>query len=280
MANREHPGAHRQLASQETSTRPVYISQRLNVCYRDVRLAVINRQASVIVDLAREQHEGGADYLDLCAAGLPDERGSLAWMLGAVQQEVDCPLVLDSADPGTLLHGFGLCVKPPIINAISVSAVRDGVARDLMCLPARSFIISAYDPKTSNNPADRIHALREVLNVSAPGHAAALIADPLFYPQRFDAQRWDESCRTAREIRQAWPDLGLLCAVGNVTFRARTSGRATRLPGTTDRTWSHAEVANRALAEGFDWIICDVMRLGPDARAASGETGQRGSIVL
>lgn len=233
-----------------TSKGPKYIGQRLNVCYRDVREAVLCRDGDRIVFLARQQVLNGAGALDLCCAGCDDETGALIWMAETVQAAVDVTLCLDSAASETLLAAAAVCGKPPIINAISIDHVRQGSAQGLAQLAALLWIVSTFDPDgPGHSPQSRLNTVFALMESLSGTAQSQLILDPLFLPSVTFPEAWTNSCETAELLRSNFPEAGMLCAVGNVSYGSR--GRAK-----VDR-----DTIGRAVNNGFDWLLCDVANI-------------------
>lgn len=72
-------------------------------------------------DLARRCQEAGARLLDLNPGYLPQRRWDrLAFMVEAVQEAVDLPLILDSPQAPVLARGLQACRRKPILSALTL----------------------------------------------------------------------------------------------------------------------------------------------------------------
>ena len=81
----------------------IIFSERINGMYRDVRKAINEKEKSIVVDLVKEQVEGGADVMDINLGptkGDPVE--NFVWLAQTVAEVTDKPLSLDSAKPKVL----------------------------------------------------------------------------------------------------------------------------------------------------------------------------------
>ena len=79
------------------------IGEKINGTLQEVKVAIRERNASFIRDLARRQVEAGAALVDVNAGTLPaEEPDALSWLVKTVQDEVEVPLCLDSANPQAL----------------------------------------------------------------------------------------------------------------------------------------------------------------------------------
>jgi len=100
------------------------IGELINCTRKRVGAAVQSRDAELIKEIARNQVNAGADMLDI-NGGLPgQEVECLPWLVKMVQEVVDVPLCLDSADPEALRRALPLCKHRAMINSITDQAVR------------------------------------------------------------------------------------------------------------------------------------------------------------
>jgi 5-methyltetrahydrofolate--homocysteine methyltransferase len=113
------------------------IGELINCARKKVAEAARNRDAEFFKDLARKQADAGAHMLDV-NGDLPGEEAELlSWLVGLIQDVVDIPLCLDSADSKALVQVLPLCKQRPMVNSIS-----DDPARWAM-LP----VLKEYRPK-------------------------------------------------------------------------------------------------------------------------------------
>lgn len=72
-------------------------------------------------ELARRCQEAGARLLDLNPGYLPPRRWDrMAFMVEAVQEAVDLPLILDSPQAPVLARGLASCRRKPILSALTL----------------------------------------------------------------------------------------------------------------------------------------------------------------
>lgn len=98
----------------------VVIGEKINGAIPSSAQAIQNRDAQFIQTLAIRQTEAGADYLDICAGGAPEnELETMLWLIDTVQAVVDTPLCIDSPDPEILKEVMPRVARPGIINSVS-----------------------------------------------------------------------------------------------------------------------------------------------------------------
>ena len=89
-----------------------------------VKAAVEARDAAYIGEIAVKQAQAGASILDVNGGVVGQEAECLSWLVNVVQDAVDLPLCLDSADPAALGAALPLCRKPAMINSITTEGDR------------------------------------------------------------------------------------------------------------------------------------------------------------
>ena len=96
------------------------IGEKINGTRKQVGAAIRERDATLIENLALEQVEAGAAYLDVNAGTGPErEAEDLVWLIQTVQKVVDAPLCLDSPNAATLKLAITEVDQQPMINSIS-----------------------------------------------------------------------------------------------------------------------------------------------------------------
>src|SRR3990172_7693032 len=96
------------------------VGEKINGTLQLVKEAIRERNAGFIEDLARRQAEAGAAFIDVNAGTRPDEEPeALSWLVRTVQQVVEVPLCLDSANPAALAVALQEVKQTPMINSIS-----------------------------------------------------------------------------------------------------------------------------------------------------------------
>ena len=96
------------------------IGETINPAVPAVAQALKARDSAFFRELAAEQAKAGADYLDVCATVRRGEWEALHWLIDTVQEAVELPLCLDSADASLLVEAMDWCRKPGILNSFSL----------------------------------------------------------------------------------------------------------------------------------------------------------------
>ncbi|MHC4457189.1 MAG: dihydropteroate synthase [Planctomycetota bacterium] len=85
----------------------ILIGERINGMFTDVKQAIAEKNKQVIQDLAREQTEAGASYLDVnVGTAAADQEGTMQWLVETIQESCSTPLSLDSQKPDVIAAGL------------------------------------------------------------------------------------------------------------------------------------------------------------------------------
>lgn len=101
----------------------IIIGENIHVIAKDVSQAIRERNAKVIQDLAREQTQSGANYIDLNVGPMKkDTEETMKWLVNCTQEATDLPLSIDTMNPVATEAGLKFCKKRPLINSASGKA--------------------------------------------------------------------------------------------------------------------------------------------------------------
>ena len=85
----------------------ILIGERINGMFSDVKQAIADKNKQVIQDLAKQQTEAGATYLDVnVGTAAADQEGTMQWLVEAIQETCSTPLSLDSQKPKVIAAGL------------------------------------------------------------------------------------------------------------------------------------------------------------------------------
>ena len=98
----------------------IIIGEKINGSIPATAEAIRSRNENFVRETAKIQTKYGADYIDVNAGTEPElERETLKWLMGLVQDAVDTPLCIDSADVDVIIEMLPLAKRPGMINSVS-----------------------------------------------------------------------------------------------------------------------------------------------------------------
>ena len=78
----------------------IIVGELINASRKSVSQSIESGNGASIQQLARDQFDAGAHYIDINAGVFVDEEAEyLKWLVNKVQSAVDCPLCIDSSSP-------------------------------------------------------------------------------------------------------------------------------------------------------------------------------------
>jgi 5-methyltetrahydrofolate corrinoid/iron sulfur protein methyltransferase len=99
----------------------IIAADNLNILNPVVPQALDGLDPRPLQELARRLEQAGANLIDINPGFLPPRRHDrMAFMVEAVQQVSNLPLILDSPDARVLARGLAVAHKPPILNACTL----------------------------------------------------------------------------------------------------------------------------------------------------------------
>jgi 5-methyltetrahydrofolate corrinoid/iron sulfur protein methyltransferase len=90
----------------------ILIGERINGMFTNVKEAIAAKDKKVIQDLARQQTEAGAVYLDVnVGTAAADQEQAMQWLVETIQETCSTPLSLDSQKPAVIRAGLKVLNK-------------------------------------------------------------------------------------------------------------------------------------------------------------------------
>ncbi len=200
----------------------ILIGEKLNGFIPPVGRAIRARDEETLRALARAQADGGADYLDLCTG--PDcepEAETLAWLVRLIEETVDIPVCLDSANPETLAAVLPLCKRPGIVNSVSLERDKIKTIFPLIAdTPWRCVALLCTDegvPETAEGRVEIFEHIRKQADDYGIAHERLFI-DPVVHALATDGAAATTLIACTREIRRRSAQVHIVCGLPNISF--------------------------------------------------------------
>jgi 5-methyltetrahydrofolate corrinoid/iron sulfur protein methyltransferase len=228
----------------------IFIGERINTGFKEVKAAVLAHDASVIKEWAVKQTKAKATYLDVNLGAASAKVEDLCWMIEQVQSASDLPISIDTNKYPMLKEAVPLCKKPPLIN--STPAI-DSKMKEIFPLVAEygcSIIGLVMDeagsPKTTEK---RVEIGGQILATAMeygipPDH---VFLDPIVMPMKYMQDQAKIILAAASQFQLfSDPPPHVVCGLSNVSNGA-----------------IHKKLINRTFAvmmaaSGMDAVILDV----------------------
>ena len=203
----------------------IVIGEKINATTKRVAEAIVNKDAAFIQELARQQADAGADYLDVNAGtgrGVEQEIVDIKWAIDTVQDATDVPLCLDSSDPQVLLaamaHYNG---TKSMINSVNADPDKLEPLGRLAAEREASLVALVMREGGIPNTAEERLAASELIMT----HLAQLgvredqvFFDPLLLPISVDTNQGLVTLKTIEQIKSCHPSAKTVLGLSNVSF--------------------------------------------------------------
>jgi 5-methyltetrahydrofolate corrinoid/iron sulfur protein methyltransferase len=106
----------------------ILIGERINGMFTNVKEAIASKNKKTIQDLARQQTEAGAAYLDVnVGTAAADQEQAMQWLVETIQETCSTPLSLDSQKPSVIRAGIKVLNKAngAILNSTPLNKKSD-----------------------------------------------------------------------------------------------------------------------------------------------------------
>ena len=226
------------------------IGEKINSTIKATGEAVANKDGAALADLAKRQVEAGANLLDVnCgtvdAAAEPE---TMAWLVKLVQEAVDAPLCIDSANPEALAAGLAAHQGKAMVNSISGEPERYAKVLPLLKQYGSSVIALGMDGNGIPGDADTALAVGQKLvrDLLDDGVAADdIYFDPLVRSVATSPSAAVETLAVMRGLKEAFPDIHLASGLSNVSY------------GLPERRHLNRAYVVLSMGAGLDAVIMD-----------------------
>jgi len=228
----------------------IVIGEKINSTCKRVKEAIAKKDTAFLQKLAVDQAEAGADYLDVNTGAFPEQEAELMeWLVQVVQEVVEVPLSLDSANPAALEAGLKLHRNgSPIINSITAEKVRFRKVMPLILqYQAPVLALSLDDSGISKTAEERFMVARKLIEaLCAEGIAQnQIFLDPLIQPISVQNDFGLIAIKVIWRVKQQFPEVNATCGLSNISF------------GLPQRAKLNRCFLMMALAAGLDSAIID-----------------------
>lgn len=227
----------------------IIIGEKLNSSIPKTMEAMNARDEDAITGLIRIQAENGADYLDvntaICGA---DELPVMLWVLGLIQKNSSCGIMIDSPNPDVIKEAVKVVKdRKLILNSVTLTDRFEEVipiAKEYQSGVVGLPIDSAGIPETA---VERSRLALELISKMKENGIAYenIYLDVLTQAMFSSDQSALVSFDTIREIKKHYPKVHTICGLSNVSF------------GLPKRSVINCTYLSLAMAAGLDSAIMD-----------------------
>jgi 5-methyltetrahydrofolate--homocysteine methyltransferase len=211
----------------------IIIAEKINATLPSVKEIIQNQQQENLLQLAKQQAEAGASYIDVnVGTGIgsrDDEIQAMKWAVEAIQKELETPLCIDSADPAVLESGLkSRNGRPSLIN--SAKAEKESLQEVVPLAATYNAPLIALTMDESGIPKtvdDRLQAAEKVVS-ACEGFGVPMeniFFDLLVMPISTDVKSGLKTLAAITEVKKQFPGCKTVLGISNVSYGLPARGR-------------------------------------------------------
>jgi cobalamin-dependent methionine synthase I len=211
----------------------IVIGEKINSTRKSIKEAIANKDAALLQKLAVDQAQAGADYIDVNTGAFPEQEVELMeWLVKIVQEVVDTPLSLDSANIAALETGLKTNTKgTPMINSITAEKTKFKKVLPLLLEYQTPVLALAMDETGITKTADDRFAVAKKLieDLCAAGVTQdKIFLDPLIQPVSVQNDFGRIAIEVIRRVKELFPKVNTTCGLSNISFGLPQRARMNR----------------------------------------------------
>ena len=198
------------------------VGEIINTSRKRIAEAVEKQDAAFIGQVAKDQANAGANFIDVDAGTFLDrETEYLCWLVETVQNAVDLPLCLDSPNPEALSEAVKRHRGEPMINSISLEKDRfDAMLPIVTAQPCRIVALCMTETAMPVTIEDRVRAGAELIDRLAVAGVDRenIYIDPLVQPVSIDTDTGNAVLGAIKRIMNDFPGVNTICGLSNISY--------------------------------------------------------------
>ncbi len=218
---------------------PLLVGERVNSQgSRKAKQALINDDYDTLLNIAREQVEGGAHVLDVCVALTErvDEAEQMAKTVKKLSMGIEAPLVIDSTEPDVIKAALETYPGRAIINSINMENGRQRIESVVpMAIEHGSAVVALTIDEISmgKTTARKVEIAHKIYDICVNEYGLApnaLIFDTLTFPITTGQEELQtaaiETLEAIKRVKAELPGVLTILGVSNVSFGLKPHARS------------------------------------------------------
>ncbi len=225
----------------------IVVGELINASRKQIGEAIIARDAYFIKRIAADQHQAGADFIDVNAGIFVEEEPEyIKWLVENVQQVVDGPCSIDSPSPKAIEAALAVHKGTPMINSISMEKERYETLMPLIA--GTDFKVVALCMSDQGMPEtvdDRLAIADKLVNGLLQNNVDIdnIYVDPLVQPISTNKDFGAGFLNSVEQIVKRFKGVHTMCGLSNISF------------GLPNRLFLNQLFAVMAISKGLDGLI-------------------------
>lgn len=199
------------------------VGELINASRKSIGEAIKAEDAETIANIAKEQYENGADYIDVNAGVFVGKEAEyLEWLVKTVQGTVDANCSIDSPDPVGVKAALAVHKGTAMINSISLEKQRYDAILPILeeNNELRVIALCMSDDGMPESTEDRVKNADKLINtlVDKKVPIENIYVDPLVQPVATNDTYGIQFLNAIEQIMTEFPGVHTCCGLSNVSY--------------------------------------------------------------
>lgn len=240
------------------------VGELINASRKKIRNEIKEKNYDAIVQVAKDQHENGADFIDINAGiFVGQEADYVKWLIQTVQENVDAPCCIDTPDPAVLEEAVKVHKGTPMLNSISLE--KDRYEKMLPVVSGKDMKVIALCMSDEGMPYtkdDRMKIASKLINNLVKNKVPLdnIYVDPLVQPIGSGDRFGVEFLETIEALNKEFEGVHTICGLSNISY------------GIPKRKFANQTFMIMAITKGLDSAIMNPLDKRMMASITAAET--------
>ncbi|HZK54237.1 MAG TPA: methyltetrahydrofolate cobalamin methyltransferase [Desulfosporosinus sp.] len=225
----------------------IIVGELINASRKAIGEAIKAQDADYIQNVAKEEFEAGANYIDVNAGiFVGQEPEYMRWLVKTVQDVVDCPCCIDSPDPKAIQEALSVHRGVAMINSISLEKARyDALIPVVAGTDLKVVALCMSDEGMPETMDDRLKIADKLINGLVQNNVSLdhIYVDPLVQPISVNSTFAVEFINSVEAIMTRFIGVHTMCGLSNISY------------GLPERKFMNHALAIMAIGKGLDGLI-------------------------
>ncbi len=242
----------------------IIVGELINASRKAIREAIESGDGDYIKQVARDQDEAGATYIDANAGVFVGEEAKyMKWLIELIQDVSEKPVAIDSPDPKVIEEALSVCKTTPMLNSISLEKDRWDNLLPIVAanLELKVVALCMSDEGMPTSCEDRLKIADKLIGgLTGKGVKIENIhVDPLVQPLGTNHNFGVEFLDSVKMIAERFPGVHFMCGLSNISY------------GLPVRKFLNRTFMAQAIICGLDGAIINPLDRGMMATIAAAE---------
>lgn len=242
----------------------IIIGELINASRKTIGTAIEAEDRAAIQQVAVDQAEAGADFIDVNAGVfVGKEPAYLKWLVQTVQAVTDKPCAIDSPDPAAIEAALEAHQGTPMINSISLEKERyDNLLPIIAGTDMKVIALCMSDEGMPETVEDRLKIADTLVNGLTRNNIPVenIFVDPLVQPMSVNNSFGIEFLNAIEAIVKRFPGIHTACGLSNISY------------GLPARKFLNQTFMTLAIGKGLDGAIVNPLDKKMMANIVAAET--------